>query len=153
MIDGVGLDVVELERMERILKNAGARFADKVLTEKERARWAELPARRRLEFIAGRFAAKEAVVKALGCGIGSAVGFRDVEILPDGAGRPVCALSDAAWLRLGLEGGRRRIHVAITHERKWAASTAVIERIGEREDPRFDPLDEKPIEPSTGDPI
>ncbi|MBW5445613.1 holo-[acyl-carrier-protein] synthase [Cohnella sp. CFH 77786] len=130
MIIGVGLDVVELERIDRIVKQpSGARFAEKVLTPGERERWNRLPARRALEFIAGRFAAKEAVVKALGCGIGGAAGFHDVEILPDSAGKPVCRLSKACRERLGLRDGSYAIHVAITHERNLAASTAVVERI------------------------
>lgn len=129
MIVGVGLDVVELKRIENILsKPSGGRFAQRVLTEKERSRWAGLPARRALEFIAGRFAAKEAVVKALGCGIGSAAGFHDVEILSDAAGKPVCRLSEACRERLGLREGEWTIHVAITHERTLAASTAIVER-------------------------
>lgn len=131
MIIGVGLDVVELERVERILKQPSAgRFARKVLTDSEWERWRELSGRRSVEFIAGRFAAKEAVVKALGCGIGEAAGFQDIEILPDAAGRPCCALSGSAWQRLGLAADSHRIHVAITHDRNLAASTAVVERVG-----------------------
>ncbi|WP_276356696.1 holo-ACP synthase [Cohnella caldifontis] len=154
MIVGVGLDVVELERMNRIMSRPGAaRFAEKVLTGLELARWSGLPERRALEFIAGRFAAKEAVVKALGCGIGAAVGFRDMEILPDEAGRPSCRLADPAWLRLGLEGARHRIHIAITHERTLAASTAIVERIGAIDAPRDGRTDVIPIEPPNGEPI
>ncbi|TJY42432.1 holo-[acyl-carrier-protein] synthase [Cohnella pontilimi] len=131
MIIGIGLDMVELERVARIVEQptGGARFADRVLTEREKARWAALPSRRALEFLAGRFAAKEAVVKALGCGIGAAVGFRDIEILPDAAGKPACVVTDAAWSRLGAAGANHKILVAITHERTMAAATAVVERI------------------------
>jgi holo-[acyl-carrier protein] synthase len=128
MIVGIGLDVVELERVEKILgQPIGARFAQKVLTPAELERWNKLPARRGLEFLAGRFAAKEAVVKALGCGIGAAAGFRDIEILPDADGRPRCHVSESTWRRLGREGASHIVHVAITHERKLAAATAVIE--------------------------
>jgi len=128
MIVGVGLDVVELDRIERIMRQPfGARFAHKVLTPRERERLAALPPRRALEFIAGRFAAKEAVVKAFGCGIGAAAGFQDIEIVPDESGRPTCRLSEACWRRLGRRGDRHAVHVAITHERKLAASTAVVE--------------------------
>jgi holo-[acyl-carrier protein] synthase len=155
MIVGVGLDVVELERMERIMQRPGAsRFAEKVLSNREAVRWAELAPRRALEYIAGRFAAKEAVVKALGCGIGAAVGFRDMEIMPEEAGRPVCRLSDSAWLRLGLDGSGHRIHVAITHERTLAAATAVVERIAELDSfPLKSNADIIPIAPLNGEPI
>lgn len=129
MIVGIGLDVVELGRMEKLLAgSAGSRFAARVLTDAELARYETLAGRRAAEFAAGRFAAKEAVVKALGCGIGAAVGFRDVEVLPDGAGRPICRLSPEAWERLGMIEANHRIHVAITHERSLAAATAMVER-------------------------
>ncbi|THF72660.1 holo-ACP synthase [Cohnella fermenti] len=130
MIAGVGLDVVELERVDRLLAgSAGSRFMARVLTAAERDRCRERAGRRLLEFVAGRFAAKEAVVKALGCGIGAAVGFLDIEVLPDASGRPECRLSPEAWARLGLEEERHHLHVAITHERSLAAATAIVERL------------------------
>lgn len=129
MIVGIGLDLVDLGRIEKLLVgSAGDRFADRVLTEGERARYGTLAGRRAAEFLAGRFAAKEAVVKALGCGIGSAVGFLDIEVLPDGAGRPECRLSPEAWGRLGMNDSDYALHVAITHERSMAAATAIVER-------------------------
>ncbi|MFC5702512.1 holo-ACP synthase [Cohnella faecalis] len=129
MIAGIGLDIVETARMEKLLNSAiRDRFAERVLTLKERERFFALPARRALEFIAGRFAAKEAVTKAIGCGIGGLVGFQDIEIMPDGSGKPVCRLSDAALDRLGWQGTGCSFHVAITHEKSMAAATAVIER-------------------------
>lgn len=129
MIVGVGLDVVELERLARLMAQPiGARFAARVLTEQERMRWASMPPRQALDFIAGRFAAKEAVVKALGCGIGAMVGFHDIEILPDEKGKPVCRLSESAWRRLGWRSDQHILHVAITHERKIAAANAVVEQ-------------------------
>ena len=81
------------------------------------------------EFVAGRFAAKEAIVKALGCGIGMEVGFQDIEILPDDKGKPEVNLSDEAWTRLGLPEGRNyNIHLTITHSRDLASAFAVVER-------------------------
>jgi holo-[acyl-carrier protein] synthase len=130
MIIGIGLDVVELDRLAHIMAQPiGVRFAARVLTAWERTHWESLPPRRALEFIAGRFAAKEAVVKALGCGIGAKVGFHDIEIVPDGNGKPTCRLAEAAWGRLGWQSDRHRLHVAITHERNLAAANAVLERI------------------------
>ncbi|MBN2982049.1 holo-ACP synthase [Cohnella algarum] len=128
MIVGIGLDLVELQRMEGILAGqAGERFVARVLTDAEQERYRALPQRRAVEFAAGRFAVKEAVVKALGCGIGAAVGFRDIEVLPDAGGKPVCSVSARAWERLGLAAGERIVHVAITHERSTAAATAIVE--------------------------
>ena len=129
MIVGIGLDVVELARMEKLLSGSGKhKFIDRVLTERERAGWASLQPRRALEYISGRFAAKEAVVKALGCGIGAVVGFKDIEVLPDEWGKPVCTLSEASIRRLGWDGQTYTLHIAITHERSLAAATALIEK-------------------------
>ncbi|WP_256761704.1 holo-ACP synthase [Cohnella sp. WQ 127256] len=129
MIIGIGLDVVELARMERLLAGpANHKFVDRVLTIREQEGWVDLQPRRALEYISGRFAAKEAVVKALGCGIGAIVGFKDIEVLPDSLGKPVCALSEAAIGRLGWEGQAYKLHIAITHERSLAAATALIEK-------------------------
>lgn len=129
MIVGIGLDVVELARMDRLLAGPGSRkFVDRVLTSRESEGWASLQPRRALEYISGRFAAKEAVVKAIGCGIGALVGFKDIEVLPDKWGKPVCSLSVASIERLGWAEESYRIHIAITHERSLAAATAIIEK-------------------------
>jgi len=132
MIVGIGLDVVELARLERIIRQPhGPRFIQKVLTALESERLAGLSDRRKLEYIAGRFAAKEAVVKALGCGIGASVGFLDIEIAAGDQGKPLCRLSPASWRRLGLQNDRYIIHVAITHERNLAAANAIVEQLPE----------------------
>lgn len=128
MIVGIGLDIVELNRMNAVISGAtGQKFIARVLTKQEVACLAQLMARRALEFVAGRFAAKEAVVKALGCGIGAIVGFQDIELLPDRQGKPVCVLSEQALARLGWQERSYRLHVAITHERSMAAATALVE--------------------------
>ncbi|MBB6673275.1 holo-ACP synthase [Cohnella nanjingensis] len=130
MIIGIGLDVVEMERMARLLAgDTGRKFAERVLTAAELVHYAGMQPRRAVEFAAGRFAAKEAVVKAFGCGIGATVGFRDIELLPDPSGRPMCRLGADAWERLGLPEAGHSIHVAITHERKLAAATAIVETV------------------------
>lgn len=140
MIIGIGTDLLEIARMKAILAQpSGERFLQRVLTEKER----ELASEKRgrlAEFAAGRFAAKEAVVKALGCGIGKEVTFRDVEVLPDAKGKPLCRVSAAAWERLVrsagqealcAEGGspeRLHIHLSITHTETMAMAYAVVEQ-------------------------
>ncbi|RED63372.1 MULTISPECIES: holo-ACP synthase [Cohnella] len=130
MIVGIGLDIVETERMAKILAGrSAARFIDRVLTPAEREVWGKLPPRRALEYASGRFAAKEAVVKALGCGIGATAGFQDIEIIADELGKPVCKLSSAAVVRLGWDRPNYRLHIAITHERSVAAATALIEKL------------------------
>ncbi|MEK4062339.1 MULTISPECIES: holo-ACP synthase [Paenibacillus] len=128
MIYGIGHDVLEIQRIEALMnKGSGAKFIRRILTEAE----LELLERRggnAAEFIAGRFAAKEAVVKALGCGIGREVGFQDIQILPDAYGKPIVTLSEEAWERLRLKGREYLIHLTITHSRELASTFAVMER-------------------------
>lgn len=128
-IAGIGLDVVEIGRVARLLSGpAGERFMDRVLTDRERAAARDMAEKRLVQYVAGRFALKEAVAKALGCGIGGLVGFRDIEAVPDELGKPCCSLSEDALGRLGFTGRPPRLHVAITHERSLAAATALLER-------------------------
>ncbi|WP_136608877.1 holo-ACP synthase [Paenibacillus dokdonensis] len=130
MIHGIGHDVLEIKRLSLLLSGQlGYRFMERVLTEKEREE-----ARKRggklTEFVAGRFAAKESISKAFGCGIGSIIGFGDMEILPDSLGRPIAVLSSGAWERLKLPGEAEYIiHLTISHQTELASAFAVIERI------------------------
>ncbi len=128
MIYGIGHDLVEIDRVRRLLdKPVGEPFLLRLLTPAERL-LLQGNEKRRAEFVAGRFAAKEAVSKALGCGIGQAVGFQDIEVLRDPLGKPVCTLKEEAIIdRLALNF-RPIIHVSITHERLMASAYVVIER-------------------------
>ncbi|WP_322923556.1 holo-ACP synthase [Paenibacillus campi] len=131
MIYGIGHDVLEIERVAAILQRPhGERFMARVLTAAE---WdiARRRAARQVEFVSGRFAAKEAITKAFGCGIGKMIGFDDIEILPDQLGKPNVVLSDAAWQRLGLQAGQHsyRVHLSISHQPHMAAAFAVVERL------------------------
>jgi holo-[acyl-carrier protein] synthase len=128
MIFGIGHDVVEIERISNILdKSGGHKFFNRILTLSE----LELPGSklRKAEFLAGRFAAKEAVSKAFGCGIGKIMGFQDIEVLPDKAGKPLVSLSSKAWDRLQLGSSEQyNIHLSITHERHMASAFVVVEQ-------------------------
>lgn len=128
MIIGVGMDMVEISRLRKILESSvGDRFLERILTPRER----ELAQQRRgrlAEFAAGRFAAKEAVVKAVGCGIGKQIGFQDVEVLPDALGKPECAVAAAALERACISGSPR-IHISITHTETMAAAYVIVEQL------------------------
>jgi holo-[acyl-carrier protein] synthase len=127
MIAGVGIDLLDIDRVKKLLEQShGERFVERVLTPEERELAARRGRGRLAEFVAGRFAAKEAVVKALGCGIGREVGFQDICILPDGCGKPECRLSGAAWERLG-RAQPLRLHLSITHSATTAGAYAVAE--------------------------
>jgi len=126
MVIGVGVDVVDVARLERALGRAGDRFVRRVFTPAEVARCGARQDRTRC--FAARFAAKEAVMKALGCGWGP-VGFRDIEIGHAPGGRPVVRLQGAA-LRLAKEMGITDIHISLAHDGPVAIAYALAEGSG-----------------------
>lgn len=127
MIVGIGIDLVDIARVNKIIEGAaGERFAARVLTPEER----ELAAKRQgrlAEFIAGRFAAKEAVSKALGCGIGKQVSLQHIQVLPDERGKPICTVDNEALQRLELDPDSTVIHLSITHTDSTAMAYVVVE--------------------------
>ncbi|MBA4544131.1 MULTISPECIES: holo-ACP synthase [Thermoactinomyces] len=124
MIRGIGTDLVELERIEEIGVH---RLARRILTERERTLKPEQPGRE-LEYIAGRFAAKEAVAKALGTGIGGNCSFLDIEILNDHKGKPCVFLSESAFAAIFADK-EIAVHLSISHSRQYAMAMAVIEEV------------------------
>ncbi|TDF97233.1 holo-ACP synthase [Paenibacillus piri] len=130
MIIGIGTDLLNIARVKTIVESgAGDRFIARVLTEDEQRLAAERQGRL-VEFVAGRFAAKEAVSKALGCGIGKQVSFKDIEVIPGPLGKPVCRVSKEALRRLQLEPPEEIvIHLSITHTAELAMAYSVAERV------------------------
>lgn len=118
---GVGMDVIEVDRVARLMQRRGESFLSRVFTPAER----ELLGTGKIaeQRAAGQFAAKEAVLKALGTGL-RAGRWRDIVVGRDRLGRPVVtvagALAEAAARR-----GVAEIHVSITHTRTYAAAVAV----------------------------
>ena len=123
MIVGIGNGITECARIQAVLDKHGQSFLDHLLTEREQA-----AGRGRINYYAGRWAAKEAIAKALGCGIGSGCAFTDIEILNDDAGRPLATLSGAAQ-RTAAELHVGCVHLSISHEKHYAAAVAVLERL------------------------
>lgn len=130
MIFGIGIDVTEIERIAASYARFGERFARRILGTREFERFEFRRARskvRGLAYLATRFAAKEAVAKALGLGMRSPMRWRSVEILNDASGRPV--VWTYAELRRFVERNRLRLHVSLTDERATAAAYVVAEVI------------------------
>ena len=123
MILGIGLDLVTLSRISRNLERYGYAFLGKVLTEAERV---HLPQARQEAYVAGRFAAKEAAVKALGTGFSEGIGLHDVETLPLPSGRPELRLHGKA-ARRAFDLGVRNMHVSLSHEQEMAAAVVILE--------------------------
>jgi len=129
MILGIGHDMTSINRIETMLqRETGERFSARILTESERAAASELQGGRLAEYVAGRFASKEAVSKAFGCGIGATLGFHDIVIGRSPLGKPECQLSGEAWDKLGLKAEQTVIHVTITHDSSLASAFVVVER-------------------------
>jgi holo-[acyl-carrier protein] synthase len=115
MVLSVGVDLVEVERIQRALEDSriGTRFRDRVFTARE-IQYCDKKRRGRYESYAGRFAAKEAVMKALGRGWGSKVCWLDIEVQRAHSGKPEIILHDKT-ARLAEQRGIRRWSLSITH--------------------------------------
>lgn len=120
-IHGIGIDMVEVARIERLL-GEGGRFVGRVFTAAERA-YCDAQARPAIHY-AARFAAKEAVAKAFGTGIGEHVAFLDIEILRGESGAPRVVLAGAGR-EYAARHGIGEILVSLTHCRDHAAANAV----------------------------
>jgi len=118
-----GVDLVELDRIRRAVERHGQRFLARVYTPEEIRRY-----RNRLPELAARFAAKEAVSKALGVGLkhisSHGVGFQEVEVLPDPLGKPLVVLSGRAQA-LAKEQGLRTWAISLSHGREHAIAFVV----------------------------
>lgn len=118
MIKGIGIDLIELQRVEKIVETQ-PKLITRILTADERTLWEQLGTKRRIEFLAGRFAAKEALSKALGTGVGADFSWQDVSILPDHNGAPK-VIWDASKLDV-------LCHVSISHSDHYAVAQVIIE--------------------------
>ena len=120
---GLGVDVVELDRIEAAIARFGERFYARVLTPDERAGLPKNP----VSYVAARFAAKEAASKALGTGFSGGVSARTIEVRGGDRRKPELALHGPALDRaeeLGVTGS----HVSLTHGRDVACAVVVLER-------------------------
>ena len=127
MILGIGTDLVDVERIEKVIERHGERFIARIFTPAERAR-AERRANPAATY-AKRFAAKEACAKALGTGLRNGVFWRDIGVVNLPSGRPTLKLSGGALARLKAitpEGIEARIDLTITDEGPMAEAFVVI---------------------------
>lgn len=127
MIAGIGVDVVEVDRVEALLARYGDRFLRRVFTDAE-AEYAKKSVRQ-AERLAGRFAVKEAVMKAFGTGKSQGILWRDVETIRGALGKPEVRLYGNADKYLKKINGNT-IHVSISHDAGKAMAFVIIE--GER---------------------
>lgn len=137
---GLGVDIVEIERMRRILARTPS-FARKVFSEAERA-YCDAKANPEVHY-ATRFAAKEAVVKALGTGFSEGIGVRDIEVRRTTKGRPYVVLTGRAREVARDQGVREMpLSLSFTHTEAVACAMAITEDAVSAAKKRVDPMDE-----------
>lgn len=120
---GIGTDIVQIDRIKSSYDKLAHRFVDRILTSREQEIFEQR--QQSMAFLANRFAAKEAVSKALGTGIAKGISFANIEILPDELGSPVVTLTGKALERLTELKGRD-VKISISDERDFAVAFAVV---------------------------
>ena len=137
---GLGVDIVEIDRMAALLARS-PHFAERVFSEQERA-YCDAKSNPAAHY-AARFAAKEAVVKALGTGFSQGIGVRDIEVRLYATGNPVAELSGRA-AEVAAEQGVRDISISLTYTRTEAVACAlaITEASVRASEQRVDPMEE-----------
>lgn len=124
MILGTGIDIIEVERIGASFEKFGERFLRRILRPGEIAYC--LSHKQPAPFLAARFAAKEAVSKAFGTGIGAALGWQDIEVCRRESGEPYVVLHDKGR-ELFARRGAARLLLSLSHTQNYAAAVAVLE--------------------------
>ncbi len=116
---GIGTDIIEIDRIEKAIAKYKQRFLDRIFTQNEQEYCQKH--RTAARHFAGRFAAKEAIVKALGTGFHNSISWLDIEIINDAAGKPVVHLSN----HLNNLLDHPRILLSISHCHQYATACAI----------------------------
>lgn len=116
---GLGNDIIEIKRVKEAIKRLGIHFLNRLFTQKEQDYCYKY--QDSTPHFAGRFAAKEAIAKALGTGFGSHLSWHDIEILNDDLGKPFVVFSDSAKKRFH----NPQILIAISHSDEYATAVAI----------------------------
>ena len=124
MILGIGIDIIEVARIEASLEKFGHRFGERILLKAETAYC--LDHRCPAPFVAARFAAKEAISKAFGTGIGAQLGWQDMEIAHKESGEPFVILHGKGEELFKLRGAKQLL-VSLSHTENYAAVVAILE--------------------------
>lgn len=122
MIRGIGIDITEIKKIAKTVESQA--FQQKVFTPAELAACSGI--KNRLECLAGKFAAKEAFMKALGAGIRQEVWFTQIQVLNDESGKPVIHVNGEARKRLE-ESQAQQIHVSISHSGGLAVAVVILD--------------------------
>ncbi|HHS13853.1 MAG TPA: holo-[acyl-carrier-protein] synthase [bacterium] len=127
MILGTGVDIIEIERVARIIEQYGDPFCQRLFTAREREYCSSLgSAKSRAQCYAARFAAKESFFKALGTGLRGGLKWTDVAVVHDERGKPVLYVEKEAEKRI-REARISVMHVSLSHERTHAIAVVILE--------------------------
>jgi holo-[acyl-carrier protein] synthase len=124
MILGTGIDIIEVARIASSFEKFGERFVNRILLPDEIAYC--LAHRKPAPFLAVRFAAKEAISKAFGTGIGAQLGWQDLEIRRKESGEPFVILHGKGKILFETRGAKQLL-VSLSHTENYAAATAILE--------------------------
>jgi holo-[acyl-carrier protein] synthase len=124
MILGIGIDLIEVARVQASYERFGERFVSRILHPNEISYC--LSHRLPGPFLAARFAAKEAISKAFGTGIGAQLGWQDMEVGKKESGEPFVILHGAGKTLLEARGGQR-VHLSLSHTQEHATAVAILE--------------------------
>ena len=119
----IGTDIVEIKRIAAVLERQGDKFIQRILCGTEQAEYQRL--KQSVAFLAKRYAAKEAVAKALGTGIGNGVSFQDIVVVNNDIGAPAIELCGGAAEILQSLGGTK-VLISIADEQNYAVAYVVI---------------------------
>ena len=124
-IVGIGIDICEILRVKKLYERYNCSFLKKILTEKEID---DFYARNEsLSFLAGRFVAKESIVKALGTGFTNGISFQDFTVFNDKDGAPKLDVLNNA-LKVKEAKNINQIHLSISHEKNYAVASVILEK-------------------------
>ena len=124
MILGTGIDIIEVERIAASFEKYGERFVNRILVAEE-IKYC-LAHRKPAPFLAVRFAAKEAISKAFGTGIGAQIGWQDMEIRKKESGEPYVVLHGKG-AELFAARGAKTLHITLSHTQHYATAMAILE--------------------------
>lgn len=125
MIYGVGIDLVDNDRMEKIIKKWGLKFLGRIFSEGEIA-YCGRHVQSSIHYGA-RFAAKESFLKALGIGLGEGVRLNDIEVVNDEKGKPELVLGGEAKEQI-RKRKINKIHLSLTHTKQYASAVVLLEK-------------------------
>ncbi len=129
MIVGLGTDIVKISRIESLLQKYGNKFLNRILSIEERNKLVSLAPNMQQKYLAKRFAAKEAFVKALGMGFNGEISFADISVVNDKQGKPYYNISSKLnkYIKNTLNVAEYSIKISISDDADYANAIAIIE--------------------------